>query len=263
MTQGLHTLSSSPLEDPLHPVPHETALIIINETSSRASFRDKPQQSLRTCTEAPSLVLSSSEQELQRNRCECAMYSCSAPALSGTGSAPRALSVGLGTGIASCRCFTIAVSKTSETNASQNSPHARAAPMLPNAMPIHSSQVPLQRGYENIVNNINGLTTDHHSPACKTVCSVSNSLSSVMREMTCIAVNKVSVTSTRAEPPQTYITHVEALSLVPGLSEQGPQMTQHEHTISSRTVPKEPDKARGKRAQESLLPSSMGARPLV
>ena len=38
VTQGLHTLSSSPSEDPLHPVPHEMALVIVNETSSRVSF---------------------------------------------------------------------------------------------------------------------------------------------------------------------------------------------------------------------------------
>ena len=123
------------------------------------------------------------------------MYSHSAPTLSGAGSAPHALSVGPGTGIASCRCFVIAVSKTSETTALQNSPHARAAPMLPNAMPIHSSQVPLHRGYENVVSNTNRLIMDQHPPVRKTACLLSDFLFSAPHIMTHVVVHEVPVIS--------------------------------------------------------------------
>ena len=69
-------------------------------------------------------------------------------------------------------------SETSETNVSRVSPHDRAAPTLPAAVPIHSSlvlstlcymeTVPRQQDYEDVVSKINGLIMDQHLPAHET-----------------------------------------------------------------------------------------------
>ena len=135
--------------------------------------------------------------------------------------------------------------------------------MLPNAMPIHSSQVPLHRGYENVVSNTNRLIMDQHPPVRKTACLLSDFLFSAPHIMTHVVVHEVPVISIRAEPPQSHMMCVEALSLIPGLSGQEPQTIQREHTLSSQSVHKDPNKVKDKGAREGLPPNLTGAQPLA
>ena len=82
VTQGIHIIPPTPPENPLHSIPCEMAHVVV-DGAPMASAQIKPQQLHPTCNEVHSRVPGSSEQELQRNRCECTMYSCSAPTLLG------------------------------------------------------------------------------------------------------------------------------------------------------------------------------------
>ena len=78
-------------------------------------------------------------------------------------------------------------------------------------------------------------------------CKHEDPLCSIPQEMACAVVNEASSeVSIQAEPPQSYMMCVEALSLIPGLSGQEPQTVQREHTLSSQSIHKEPNKAQDK-----------------
>ena len=203
VTQGIHIVPPTLPENPLHSVPHEMACVVI-DGAPMASAQIEPQQSHPMCNKVHSWVPGSSEREPQRNRCECTTYSCSVPALSGAGSMPRALSVGPGTGIASCAWplvrtnvgptplahHSLSVSprteragqlgpvghdrKMSKTSVLQGSPHTKMVPTSPNSMPACPLQapstlssrkaVPQQWDSKNVVNKWNELRISQYSP---------------------------------------------------------------------------------------------------